>query len=172
MIPACISEKQFVYEHVPADQVLMFRNEFYDLLDDFALTIDMEAQLEVNEPILSYICTRVDQRKDYYLYYHSTPKKVMHLSHEKEMGLWAYWVSKYKPIRFSEKADDQTFFVQNGCTVSDAFAAYIVISIVCNSNKARADYFTHKRVMELYYDFSNRDFSKEAMIARIEDLIA
>lgn len=96
----------------------------------------------------------------------------MHIAHEKEMGLWAYWVSKYKPIRFASKVDDQRFFVQNGCTVSDAFAAYIVISIVCNSNNERAQYFTSKRVLDLYYDFSNRDFSKEAMISRIEDLIA
>lgn len=172
MIPAKIEEKDFIYEHVPADQVIIFREEFYALLEDFALTINMDARIEVNQPILSYICTRVDQRKDYYVYYHSTPEKIMHIAHEKEMGLWAYWISKYKPIRFASKVDDQRFFVQNGCTVSDAFAAYIVISIVCNSNNERAEYFTPKRVLDLYYDFSNRDFSKEAMISRIEDLIA
>lgn len=172
MIPSKIDEKDFIYEHVPADLVLAFRNEFFELLEDFAITVNMNAKIEVNEPILSYICTRVDQRKDYYLYYHSTSEKTMHIAHEKEMGLWAYWVSKYKPIRFASKIDDQIFFMQNGCTVSDAFAAYIVISIVCNSNNDRADYFTAKRVADLYYDFSNRDFSKEAVISRIEDLIA
>ena len=172
MIPKNIEEKDFMYDHVPPELVLEFRREFYDLLDDFALTINMNAKIEVNEPILSYICTRVDQRKDYYLYYHSTPKKIMRIAHEKEMGLWAYWVSKYKPLRFVDKVDDQRFFTQNGCTVSDAFAAYIVISIVCDSNNQRASYFTKKRVSDLYYDFSNRDFSKEAMISRIEDLIA
>ena len=172
MIPRCIKEEDFIYEHVPIDRVLSFREEFYSLLDDFALTINMDAKIEANEPIISYICTRVDQRKDYYLYYHSTKDKIMHMCHEKEMGLWAYWVSKYKPIRFVDMVDDQRFFSQNGCTVSDAFAAYIIISMVCDSNNQRATYFTHKRVLDLYYDISNRDFSKEAMISRIEDLIA
>ena len=174
MIPSCISEKDFKYQEIPASAVLSLRDEFYDLLDDFALTIKIgtNCQLQVNENILGHIFKRVDQRKDYYMYYHSTPSKVMHISHEKEMGLWAYWISKYKPISFVDDNDTSIFFMQNGCTISDAFAAYIIISIVCSNNKARAQYFTPKRVLDLFYDLSNRDFSKEAMISRIEDLIA
>lgn len=172
MIPEAIAEKDFRYRHVPQIQVVEFHKEFLELLNDFAYTVDMDAQIEVNDVVISHICTRVDQRKDYYMYYHSTPDHVMKMSHEKEMGLWAYWVCKYKPIRFQRKTDDQLFFLQNGCTVSDAFAAYIIISIVCNSNNSRAEYFTKEKVMNLFYDIANRDFSKEAIISRIEDLIA
>ena len=111
MLPACIKEEDFIYTPVSADQVLLFREQFFELLNDFALTIDMSAQIEVIESLIGYICKRVDQRKDYYLYYHSSKDNIMHMSHEKEMGLWAYWVSKYKPIRFSKKADDQMFFI-------------------------------------------------------------
>ncbi len=172
LIPSKLTEKEFRYNPVPVDQVAAFRKEFVALLNDFAYLVELDAQLEVNDVVLSYICKRVDQRKDYYMYYHSTPDHVMRMNHEKEMGLWAYWVSKYKPVRFVKKVDEQQFFLDNGCTVSDAFAAYIIIAIVCHKNKKRAKYFTKQRVLNLYYDFSNRDFSKEAVISRIEDLIA
>ena len=172
MIPQNFNEKDFIYRPVSKEEKMAFRNEFYELLRDFALTINMSSKIEANDVVISYICKRVDQRKDYYLYYHSSPDRIMHMSHEKEMGLWAYWVSKYKPLRFKDKTDDQRFFLQNGCTLSDAFAAYIIISIVCENNNSRAIYFTDKKVLELYYDFSHRDFSKEAIISRIEDLTA
>lgn len=172
MIPKGMAEKDFVYTPVPEEQIKMFYDEFKELLNDFSNTIKMKATLEINIPAVVYICKRVDQRKDYYMYYHTTSNKVMHMSHEKEMGLWAYWVSKYKPIRFTNNADEKRFFLENGCCVSDAFATYIIISIVCHNNKERAAYFVPEKVKELYYDLSNRDFSKEAIISRIEDLIA
>lgn len=174
MIPKAISSHDFIYQELPVSKVKKFCNEFYQLLEDFALTVDVSADfvLEVNDSALVYICKRIDQRKDYYLYYHSTPQKLMHMSHEKELGLLAYWVCKYKVIRFINKEDDERFFIENGCTVSDAFAAYIIISAVCNVNNTRAAYFTPKIVLGMFYDFANRDFCKEAVIARIEDLIA
>ena len=172
MIPKGIKEKDFVYTPVPDAQIKVFCNEFIDLLEDFSNTINFKSELCVNVPAIVRICQRVDQRKDYYMYYHTTPQKVMRMSHEKEMGLWAYWVSKYKPVYFSKKEDERLFFLNNGCSVSDAFAAYIIISIVCHNNKARAKYFVPQRVASLYYDLANRDFSKEAIISRIEDLIS
>jgi hypothetical protein len=172
LIPEIIEEKDFVYNKVPNNKVQEFYRDFCLLLDDFSNTVKFKSELEINIPAVIHICTRVDQRKDYYMYYHSKSGKIMRMSHEKEMGLWAYWVSKYKPVRFAVMADERTFFLQNGCSVSDAFAAYIIISIVCSNNESRAKYFTSKRVEHLYYDLSNRDFCKEAIISRIEDLIA
>lgn len=174
MIPKTISPNDFVYRELPVNVVKNFCEEFYQLLEDFSLTVNLSFnfELEVNDSALVYICKRIDQRKDYYLYYHSTPQKLMYMSHEKELGLLAYWVCKYKVVRFVSKEDDERFFIENGCTVSDAFAAYIVISAVCNINNARAAYFTPGIVLGLFYDFANRDFCKEAVIARIEDLIA
>lgn len=172
MIPKGIKEEDFVYTNLPSSQIKETYHEFMNLLKDFATTINMnDAHLEANLAIFTRICVRVDQRKDYFMYYHSVPGKVMHMSHEKEIGLWSYWVSKYKPVKFKNITDNQLFFQQNGCDVSDAFAAYIVISIVCHNKKSRAKYFTSEKVANLYYDFANRDFSKEAIMARIEDLI-
>lgn len=167
-----MKEEDFIYRHLENSAFQQFYNDFIELLDDFSNTVKMKAELEVNIPTLFRICTRVDQRKDYYMYYHSDEEKVMHMSHEKEMGLWAYWVSKYKPVRFSKMEQERLFYLNNGCSVSDAFAAYIIISIVCNSNNARAKYFDKNRVAKLYYDLSNRDFCKEAIISKIDDLIA
>lgn len=172
MIPAGFDEKEFIYHHVSLAAEKKFIKEFYSLLEDFSNIVEMESRLEVNRQMLGHICTRVDQRKDYYMYYHSTEDKIMRMSHQKEMGLWAYWVSKYKPVRFVDKLDEERFFADNGCTVSDAFAAYIIISIVCDSNNSKAKYFTEEQTLKLYYDIANRDFSKEAIISRIEDLIA
>ena len=38
-------------------------------------------------------------------------------------------------------------------------------------NKRKAKYFKRAVVEELYYDLANRDFSKEAIISKINDLI-
>lgn len=171
MLPEGITEDKFIYNSLDSKQVLDFYNKFNNLLKDFARTIKQKGKLEVNLSIIGRISIRVDQRKDYYMYYHSTREEIMRMSHEKEMALWSYWVSKYKPIRFVKQKDDEDFFSTHGCTVSDAFAAYIIISIVCANNRKRAKYFTDKVVLDLYYDFANRDFSKEALISRVEDLI-
>lgn len=171
MIPNGMTESDFIYNQIGEEQVLNFYSEFMELLNDFSLTIKQSGELEACLPIITRICERIDQRKDYYLYYHSTKDKIMHMSQEKEMALWAYWVSKYKPIRFCDLLDDEIFFAANGCTVSDAFACYIIISIVCANNKKKVKYFTPDVVRELYYDIANRDFSKEAFISKVNDLI-
>ncbi len=172
MKPNGIDEKDFNYNLLPPAQFLKFYDEFMAFLDQFALTIKQHGDLVVNVPIIGRICVRVDQRKDYYLYYHSTENNIMHMSQEKELALWAYWVSKYKPVRFENVSDEEVFFAENGCTVSDAFSSYIIISAVCSNNEAKVAYFTDKVVADLNYDLTNRDFSKEAIISKINDLIA
>ncbi len=171
MLPQGIAEKDFIYNSLTSAHVFDFYNKFMDLLKDFACTIKQSGELEASLPIIGRISIRVDQRKDYYMYYHSTKRKIMRMSHEKEMALWAYWVCKYKPVRFVDSKDDERFFSTNGCTISDAFAAYIIISIVCANNKSKAKYFTSDVVSDLYYNLANRDFSKEAIISKIDDLI-
>lgn len=171
MIPIGIKEEDFKYRILSDEAILEAYNEFKELLIDFSHTVNY-GKLKIIRPVICRICVRVDQRKDYYMYYHSNDDKIMKMSHEKELALWAYWVCKYKPIRFKDEKDDALFFVENDCMVSDAFAAYIIISTVCAGNKKRAKYFSKGIVENLYYDMANRDFSKEAIIARINDLIA
>lgn len=171
MIPKTIPEKDFIYNQLDDSEILEFYKKFIHLLQDFVHTINEPGELEVNLPIIARISVRVDQRKDYYMYYHSTEDKIMRMSHEKELALWSYWVCKYKPIRFKDSRDDEHFFNDNGCTISDAFAAYIIISAVCGKKKKKAKYFTEDVVADLYYDLSNRDFSKEAIISKVNDLI-
>lgn len=171
MIPDCIDEKDFIYNRLPANQIVEFYNEFNNFLEQFALLLKY-GDLVVNIPIIGRICVRVDQRKDYYLYYHSTEDTIMHMSQDKELALWAYWISKYKPIRFEDAHDEELFFTENGCTVSDAFSSYIIISTVCANDKTKVSYFTDKVIADLNYDLTNRDFSKEAIISKINDLSA
>lgn len=171
MIPKTIPEEEFRYNQLDSDEILEFYHKFIDLLNHFTYTVKEPGVLQVNLPIIARICERVDQRKDYYMYYHSTPDKIMRMSHEKELALWSYWVCKYKPIRFEDSRDDEHFFNDNGCTISDAFATYIIISAVCGKKKKKAKYFTEDVVENLYYDLANRDFSKEAIISKVNDLI-
>lgn len=171
MLPDTISEKDFRYKTLSEDVIKKSYDNFVKLLEDFSKTVPF-GELKLNLPVVCRIFVRVDQRKDYYMYYHSTPKKIMRMSHGKELALWAYWISKYKPVAFVNNLDDEHFYNNNGCTVSDAFAAYIVISAVCANNKKKAKYFSKKVVEALYYDLANRDFSKEAIISKISDLSA
>lgn len=171
MLPKIIGEKDFIYNPLPDADIYDFYQKFRELLEDFSLTVKQTGQLEVNLPVICRICIRVDQRKDYYMYYHSSPQKIMKMSHEKELALLAYWVCKYKPVRFHDAKDDEHFFNNNGCMVSDAFAAYIIISAVCAKKKKKAKYFQTSVVEDLYYDLANRDFSKEALISKVNDLI-
>jgi len=170
LLPDAISEKDFRYKTLSAKKIKKSYSYFKQLLDDFSMTIE-SGEIEVNLPMVCRIFVRVDQRKDYYMYYHSTAKKIMKMSHEKELALWAYWICKYKPINFVDSLDDEHYFNSHGCAVSDAFASYIIISAVCAKNKKRAKYFSERVVKELYYDLANRDFSKEAIISKIADLI-
>lgn len=172
MIPIGMQEEDFKYRILSNEAILEAYNEFKELLIDFSCTVNQKGKLKIIHSVVCRICVRVDQRKDYYMYYHSKQGKIMKMSHEKELALWAYWVCKYKPIRFKDEKDDELFFLKNGCMVSDAFAAYIIISTVCAGNKKRSKYFSKEIVENLYYDMANRDFSKEAIIARINDLIA
>ena len=171
MIPKIISEEEFRYNQLDIDEIQEFYHKFIDLLNDFAYTVKEPGVLEVNLPLIARISVRVDQRKDYYMYYHSTSDKIMRMSHEKELALWSYWVCKYKPIRFKDSRNDEHFFNDNGCTISDAFAAYIIISAVCGKKKKKAKYFTEDVVKNLYYELANRDFSKEAIISKVNDLL-
>lgn len=147
-------------------------DKFTVLLEKFIEFKQVSGDVVVNPAIIGKICERIDQRKDYFMYYHSEEGNVMHMSHEKEIALWTYWVCKYKPVHFAKRSDDSLFFTLNGCTLSDAFAVYLMISVVCDNKPKRAKKFTPDRINDIFYDFTNRDFSKEAVMSKITDLLA
>lgn len=171
MIPENIDEKDFKYNPLTSEMKKILYDELLDLIEDFLEYMKIKGDICVNRAVIGRICDRVDQRKDYFLYFHSTDEEVMHMSHEKEIALWVYWLCKYKPIRFKAIEDEEVFFINNGCTISDAFAVYLMLSIVCANNSLKCTVFTPNKIEELCYDFINRDFSKEAVMARINDLI-
>ena len=83
MIPIGFKEEDFFYNKLTPDQIYSFYDEFSELLDDFSRTVDQDAEIEAVLPVITRICIRIDQRKDYYMYYHSENGRVMHMSHEK-----------------------------------------------------------------------------------------
>ena len=171
MKPANIDEKDFIYTPLTPKMKKESYDELRDLMNDFLEFMKIKENVSINRAVVARICERIDQRKDYFLYYHSKPDDIMHMSHEKEIALWVYWLCKYKPVRFESMRDDEIFFNNNGCTVSDAFAVFLMLSIVCTNNEEKTECFSSDRIDDFFYDFVNRDFSKEAIMARINDLI-
>jgi hypothetical protein len=163
----------FLYEELSDVEMLQSLNQFKELLinfdshfkgffDDYTYSI----------PLIYEIYRRIDQRADYYLYFHSDPKGPMKMSQTKEIALMVFWVLKYKPLSLpAHKAD--CLFIQKNCTINEYFAAYILFSYATkmSSRKDVEDYFCRKNNDILVYNFMHRDISKEAMIFYVDSLL-
>ena len=114
--------------------------------------------------MLYRIIERVDQRRDYYLYFHSNHDHAMHMSQAKETALFCYWLIKYKPISFENGYEEFTFFSENGYTVNEFYAAFLLMSFITGLDEDNAKYFNETAISTLTYSLTNREISKEALI--------
>ncbi len=129
--------------------------------------------ISCNDALLLKIIDRVDQRSDYFFYFHSTVSSNGKLqpdfmSQNKEIALLCYWIIKYKPLTITNPELEMEYYKDNHCTINDAFAAYIFISQirrVKSLSKKQKDYYGSWDYKEdLFYKFMHHDISKEAMI--------
>ncbi len=172
MIPPRIREEDFRYE-LPADKELsaqkkQFEDRIYNVINKLNLT---EYQVELNYSILGSILLRVDERKDYYKYFHSTDSQIMRISRGKEVALVAYWIVKYKPLRIIGIDNEERFFQNYKCSFNEVFAAMLIIAFVIEISKEHRNFFTVSKIRTLIYDLFNRDISKEAMIMYVESFV-
>jgi hypothetical protein len=163
----------FLYARLPPEEMLQHLEEFEALLADFNSTFRGKFDgYTYSIPLVSEIYKRIDQRADYYLYFHSDPKKPMEMSQAKEIALMAFWILKYKPLSLPTiKAN--SLFRRKNCTINEYFAMYCIASCA-RELSPRTDivaYFSPKNNDIIVYNFMHRDISKEAMIFYVDSLL-
>ena len=120
---------------------------------------------EVNVFALSEIFERTHQREDYFDRYHRGLK----MSNFKEIGLIAFWLSKFKPFTLHTKYFNEEF----ACRVNEEFALYYVFATLAALSKKKGKDFDVSRINaelynELLYSMQYRDLPKEAYGCLVE----
>ena len=166
-----IAEEDFRYQ-LPEDEWLAKKiDEFEEFLEECKKKLELEKyEIEINHVLLINIFVRIDERKDYFMYFHSEDDS-MHMSLGKEIALEAYWISKYKPLRMKRIDDEIDFTKKFKVTISDVVAAMLIIGFLIDKDITLDDYFTEKKINTFIYDIFNRDISKEAMIMYVESFL-
>ena len=102
-----IKDIDFVYNNPNKEMTQSFLQRFNSLISDFAIEEGISFdKINVSGKMLVDIYRRIDQRFDYYLYYHSNEKKTVFMSQTKETALFCYWVIKYKPLYLDKELMD------------------------------------------------------------------
>lgn len=163
----------FIYDKLPDSIMLQRLSEFKALLVGFNSFFKGYFQdYSYSIPLIYEIYRRIDQRSDYYLYFHSDPQKPMEMSQAKEVALMAFWVIKYKPLSLPYHGLNRLFNKKN-CTINEFFAVFCVAACAkeLSPRKDIVSYFTPQNIDNLVYNFMHRDISKEAMICFVESLL-
>lgn len=166
-----IAEEDFRYQ-IPEDEWLAKKiDEFEEFLEECKKKLEIEdLEIEINHVLLINIFVRIDERKDYFMYFHSEDDS-MHMSLGKEIALEAYWISKYQPLRMKNFDDEIEFTKKFKVTISDVIAALLIIAFLIDKDRKLDEYFTEKKINTFIYDIFNRDISKEAMIMYVESFL-
>jgi hypothetical protein len=172
-----IRDEDFIYNDLPPEIVAEKANTFKAILSKFLEKSKLEREdIRCEDSLIFRIITRIDQRKDYYSYFHSevtTEKQdLRQMSEVKTTALWCYWLIKYKPIIIIDKYKSEMYFQNNSCTVNEALAAYIFTSFIVTYNEhCKKDYYKSSDYMrDIYYSFMNEEISKEALIFSLGSL--
>ena len=163
----------FLYAKMPPEEMLQHLAKFDTLLAGFNSTFQGAFDgYTYSIPLISEIYKRIDQRADYYLYFHSDPEKPMEMSQAKEIALMAFWILKYKPLSLPANKANALFYRKN-CTINEYFVAYCIASFATelSPRKDIDDYFSPKNNDIIVYNFMHRDISKEAMIFYVDSLL-
>lgn len=170
MRPASIAEKDFIYQKPSREYMVCHKRLFESFLEETKAKIAGMSlyDISINDLLLYKVIIRVDKRADYFEYFHSEPSDIMHMSEDKEIALYAYWIIKYKPFYISNPQQNESFVKEYRCTVNELLAAFLIVSYECYLYPELKDFFTPSRIDVLIYDLLNRNISKSAMIMYVE----
>lgn len=127
--------------------------------------------LSVSQIAVYQMITKVDQRKQYFNYFHH-----LNISDLKEIALYAFWIVKLMPLQYKESdfsGYEQALAFES---INPKFAAFLIIkkfkSLAENqAQRNRIDaFFSYSYVYELIYSLTYRDISKEALILLVETM--
>lgn len=143
-----------------------FINKLMKYYEDNGNTSKIE--YSINTVAIREIVERVYQRKDYFDRYHSG----MEMSEYKEIGLYMFWLSKFKPFCMTGLGyDDKVAF-----NINEDFIMFYMLSALKNlaeemNLEYNSDKISGKLYDEILYSLCFRDLSKEAM-GLIVELVA
>ena len=174
MIPKNIQVNDFKYEPPTVAEYNEFAAHFEKWLSAFSeIEGIVKDSIIVNERMVIQTLIRIDQRRDYFRYYHSD-ETAMIMSQEKLIALLAYWIIKYKPLTQDKKAMEN-YFDKNRYTINESFALFLIknlMYVIRKGNKGTVtDLFNEKKSKITKYYFAQRDMSKEAFILYVSSLI-
>ena len=176
MIPAYLKEEHFRYQQPPREKILEFWDKFFSLVKVFSEKKDIPFDDIIIDKVTIYeICIRIDQRFDYYKYFHSDLDSTMIMSQTKETALICYWVLKYKPLSLNERCSTVQFSRNNHCSINEMLVLHMIESYALRYHKEKntriAEFFTPQNRENILYNFKHRDFSKEAFIMYVSTLV-
>ena len=159
-----------VHKYQQPDWEILYE-EVAKLLDSFEAYISVHediqmSDIDVNEPILGEILTRVDKRKDYFVIFHDETD----MNEIKEAALLAYWILKFKPFSIKESRSELHVTYE---LINEAFAVFILYSAIkeesrrCSKMEFGVTETYNKKIM---YGFRYWDISKEALMLVAESL--
>ena len=173
MVPEQFDNDQFRYRTLPQDEQRKLLDEFIESFSLFRQETsnffsEYSSDIRINRSMMFRIFERIDQRRDYYRYFHSDENHRMEMSQTKEVSLFCYWLLRYKPLSFEDAQADQRFFVKNSFTLNEFYAAYVLISFITEQDPENVRFFSVKTFTDLTYSLMNREISKEALILYVE----
>ena len=170
-----------LYNPIKEEEATIYMNRLQGVIDSFLKKSSLDrSDISVNDALLLKTIVRIDQRSDYFTYFHSEIDEngniiVDRMSQYKQIALLCFWIIKYKPLRIDDPIKELSYYDQNHCTVNEAFAAYIFISQINSSNivsnKQKNYYKSVEFTQDLFYKFMHHDISKEAMIFALCSII-
>ncbi len=175
MIPRNINKKDFFYWPSSSYDIRNFLIKFDEYITLFCNRLKIEKEsIFYNSPLIIDIHKRIDQRRDYYHYFHSESGAVTEMSQTKEMALICYWITKYKPL-FQEKEAMEDYYSQNHCTINEMFALFMIKSYVLGVYEGKEgeklSFFNPDNNYVIIYNFMHRDMSKESFILYVTSLL-
>lgn len=163
-----------IYNPLNEIEAVKYMNQLQGIIDSFLeKSILSREEITVNDQLLLKTIIRIDQRSDYFTYFHSEVDDngnviVDRMSQYKQIALLCFWLIKYKPLRINDPLKELNYYNDNHCSVNEAFAAYIFISQIISSKKISRSqkkyYKSEEYIQDLFYKFMHHDISKEAMI--------
>lgn len=144
-------------------------------------------RIKINERTMLSIISKVDQRHDYFRYFHQ-----IDMSELKEIALNAFWLIKLKPLTAIEDNSTPVDYKNNDGgdnreigydSLNERLAIYYILrglrafirkkreKGIAKDAEMVLDSLPGQYIDELLYTFTFRDMSKEAMILLVESMV-
>jgi hypothetical protein len=143
------------------DLMRLFEEEFKNFLQVSNYPKDLEYSISRRNII--EVIVRVDKRDAYFHCFHD-----IEMSERKSASLYAYWLLKFKPFFIT---DNRFLDKESGSQINEAFAIYLISSILFFSNKltpSKEEKVTYYK--KLMYAFKYRNISIDAMLLLVESI--